>query len=126
MYKNLFAVDSYSQLFFCDGERNIKAINLKRLTSQEGQDTEPPYQVCSPFIYIKASLTIRPPYAQTIRCKPPITFEIRELIFNERSNLLCAVGAHACAAIEISERVRRELLVDKKRPEEVECRYFQT
>lgn len=62
-------------------------------------------------------------FVQTIRCKPPIEFPIRELLFNEKSNFLCAVGQYRCAVIEISDHTRREFFREENRSGEIECRY---
>jgi len=120
VYRNLFAVDSYSQLFYCDDEQRIKVINLKKLQHAETKGEGPHYLVrMELFAFILVLILY---LSKTLLGKPQLDFEIRELLFNERSNLLCVVGMNACAVIEISDRARRELLTDTKR-EELECRY---
>lgn len=102
LVRNVLALDSFQQLFFHnpeDGSSSISVINLKRIRS-EGADES----------------------YQTIRCKPPIEFPIRELLFNEKSNFLCAVGQYRCAVIEISDHTRREFFREENRSGEIECR----
>eukprot|EP01122_Echinamoeba_exundans_P017909 TRINITY_DN9857_c0_g1_i1.p1 TRINITY_DN9857_c0_g1~~TRINITY_DN9857_c0_g1_i1.p1 ORF type:complete len:943 (+),score=206.15 TRINITY_DN9857_c0_g1_i1:100-2829(+) len=83
---NVVACSADLDLFVCDRTNRVKVINMKAVREGKASDTK------------------------TLIFDPPINYRIVKIIFNTTGSLMAAVGVHQCTIVELSERVRAQLV----------------